>query len=165
MNQLKLALQHTQGAVLELGMGEISTPFLHKYCAEHGRPLYSYEEMEEWHGKFVRLAADEHHIYKLDSWADFVPPVNTRFGVALVDQNCSPPAYERRTSTLLLQPLCDIIVLHDVEAEHQQHYNTADLPSYFKYHFHDRGHARQTFILSDVVDVDALQPKVVDDGG
>ena len=39
-------IQATEGRVLELGAGLFSTPLLHWLCAEKGRKLYTYEDVE-----------------------------------------------------------------------------------------------------------------------
>jgi len=45
---LWLALESTNGTVFEFGCGHNSTPKLMKYCIEHGRSFFSYENKKDW---------------------------------------------------------------------------------------------------------------------
>jgi len=68
---LRVAVEHTDGDVLELGVGEGSTPFLHGLCKE--RRLLSLENSVVWLDKYKHLESSAHELKLLtnDNLFDF----------------------------------------------------------------------------------------------
>jgi len=99
-------------AVIELGAGVWSTPFLHQWCAFMRRDLYTVEPNDEWRAGFIAMQSDTHLFLP-------VPPDTslTDAGVVLVD---SMLPSERAKELLELE--ADVFVLHDA--------GPSDVPNY-----------------------------------
>src|ERR1019366_4837505 len=63
---LVACIRHTQGAVIELGCGDYSTPILHHLCP--GRLLVSADSNRAWLGRFADLACDMHILCHVPDW-------------------------------------------------------------------------------------------------
>jgi len=109
---LTVALTMTRGAVIELGAGVWSTPYLHQFCAHTGRTLYTVEPNDEWRSYFIAMQSGTHL---------FLPaPPDTALtvaGVILVD---SMLPSERARELLELE--AEVFVLHDA--------GPTDVPNY-----------------------------------
>ena len=69
---LAAAVAKTTGPVLELGMGEFSTPMLHYMCEGERRYLLSVDANREWVDKY-RAYEGKHHSIQLErDWAEAV---------------------------------------------------------------------------------------------
>jgi hypothetical protein len=145
------AVAATTGPVLELGMGEGSTPILHEICRTMGRRLVSYDT----DSKFVDLYAqrypdqepeDGHSIFQVyrDEWerADIDHP----WSVVLIDHR---PARRRRHDALRLANLAEYIVCHDTEPEIDRFYRYSTIFSKFKFVLHSEEVPR-TSVLSNL---------------
>jgi len=53
----------TEGSVMELGIGDNSTPLLHLLCEKQGRKLYSYEFDEQWYDKYKHYENENHELF------------------------------------------------------------------------------------------------------
>ena len=100
---LHLALTETEGAVVELGSGLISTPLLRKYCIENGRLFYSFDANKGWAEKTGSHWIKDWH--KTDDWV--IP-----CGLVLVDES---PGEHRKVSIELYSKISDALVVHDTE--------------------------------------------------
>jgi len=103
---LWLALEATAASrapVLELGVGEGSTPFLREYCASRKRRLLSYDNNPEWAEKYdaMDLPVSNSQDYM---WSN-------PYSVVLVDH---APGEHRKVALRLLKN-AEIIVIHDSE--------------------------------------------------
>jgi hypothetical protein len=103
---LWLALEKTSQSpspVLELGVGEGSTPYLRSYCDERKRRLLSYDNNNSWAEKYgaMELPVNNPNDYM---WS--LP-----YSVVLVDH--APGEHRRVALRLLLN--AEIIVIHDSE--------------------------------------------------
>lgn len=99
--------------VLELGMGEGSTPYLHDYCEDRGRGLLSVDGDIEWVRRFASLSSSSHAIVCAGrDWGGFPHVTENRFSVALVDH---APSDRRQQDVEYLVERCAILVLHDTE--------------------------------------------------
>ncbi len=122
---LYYALQATEGTVVELGMGLISTPFLHVMCCLQGinRKVVSFECMHTWFNHFHMYMNDYHEIYhdvhdRTVNKYERYPWKNV--GVVLIDGG--PPTskeyfsqgYTNRVKALkFFKDIATIIILHD----------------------------------------------------
>ena len=161
------------GPVLELGMGDCSTPLLHSMCKSLGIPLVSIDTNREWHDRFVSLASRDHRGHQIR----LVPPANAatlaqecarwdemsilpqgygihadRWSVALVDH---APGERRLTDIARLAYAATIIVVHDTEEPGYMYETTFDT---FKHRFDYKGWPGVeirpwTTVLSNFVDV------------
>jgi hypothetical protein len=99
---LAAALVDTAGAVLELGCGEWSTPFLQRYCMAAGRELLSLENYPKWAAVFGVPCVD---------YDVAIPEAAQReWSIVLVDHR---PAERRIPDLLKFVDKAEIILLHD----------------------------------------------------
>src|SRR3990170_7975910 len=107
---LYLALEETgHGSVVEMGMGEGSTLWLHDYCTNNNRALFSYDSSEEYYNKFKHLQSSIHSLSRIDNWDN--TPVQT-VNVVLLDH---APGERRYVDLLRYKDLKGIMVCHDTE--------------------------------------------------
>lgn len=103
----------TKGVVVELGMGDYSTPILHEICKEQGRVLISAEGNKEWAERFYRYRDTLHtveYVYDWDKYINWL--LNCIQGISVIFVDHAPG--ERRTSDILkLQDKADYLIVHD----------------------------------------------------
>jgi DNA-binding ferritin-like protein (Dps family) len=103
----------SEGNVIELGMGDCSTPLLHFLCEKQGRNLFSYEFDKEWCDKYKSYESDFHKIQLLNEInfhnGDYLLQRN-HYSIALID---SHPAWTRQFSMSLLKDSVDFFIVHD----------------------------------------------------
>jgi hypothetical protein len=135
------------GPVLELGMGEGSTPFLHALC--HNRLLVSAETDAVWAKKFEQFASPMHGLHQVQDWATW-PVVEQmhRWAVALVD--CAP-GEARAPLIARLANRCTYILAHDSEKDYGvgTDYRYEGVTPLFKYVSEYRYLRPYTLILSN----------------
>lgn len=105
------ALEATTGEVIEMGMGQGSTPFLHEYCKDAGRKLFSYESSLEWAMKFQDNIGDGHRVMHVNDW-DAVSLRHPSPDVVLIDH---APGERRYIDVQRFANSAKIIVIHDSE--------------------------------------------------
>ncbi len=108
------ALQATTGPVLELGMGEGSTQYLHDYCAAQGRSLESYDNNFEWTSQFGTLADGKHRLFCVGDNFESKRLFEKKWSVVLVD---NAPGESRWKLIEALKDYAEIIIVHDSEPE------------------------------------------------
>lgn len=137
------AIQLTTGPVLELGSGPFSTPLLHWLCAEGRRPLYTFEEVEEYFNFAKGFQSKTHRIRLIKDWSNF--KIKGHWSVALIDQ------YQNRAKmAIYLKDKVDYILLHDSEAHC---YDYDKVWPYFKYRFDWKFAKPWTTVLSNFKDL------------
>lgn len=151
---LFLALENTTGNVLELGMGDGSTPYLHEYCLLKNRQLESYDNNVEYCGKFNGLESTQHSIMLIKKWSNIKLG---NYGVALIDH---APAEQRHIDAIKLKDKADIIIVHDAEHEGFDYdvYHIDKIAKEFKYRkdLVIQQHAAKTVMFSNKIDVSKL---------
>jgi len=105
------ALEATTGEVIEMGMGQGSTPFLHEYCKDAGRKLFSYDGNLEWAMKFQEMITDGHRVLHVHNWDD-VSMRHPSPDVVLIDH---APGERRYIDVQRFANTAKIIVIHDSE--------------------------------------------------
>lgn len=112
------ALLRTSGLALEFGCGHNSTKLMHRFCAEHDRPLISFEDEWEWLDKFIHLATPQHEFIFVEDWSELLVDVGKQpwmyCDVALIDQT-GAPFTPRHWAVQLLKDTAKFIVLHDCD--------------------------------------------------
>lgn len=104
---LFLGLTLTSGAVMELGSGDGSTPFLRKYCEANSRTFQTFDNNEEWCKK---TGAD--HV-QTELWGALVAgAAGAHRGLIFLDH---APGERRHEDAIRLANAADILVLHDTE--------------------------------------------------
>lgn len=107
---LWLALEETdKGSVVEMGMGDGSTPWLHDYCTKHNRALFSYDSSIDWVNKFEHLRSSLHSMRYCDNWGQ---TAYDTVSVVLIDH---APGERRFVDLLRYKDLKGVIVCHDTQ--------------------------------------------------
>lgn len=139
---LVACVQHTQGPVLELGLGTFSTPVLHALCAEHQRVLYSLESDPLWLREFEHFATPWHKLVLVEDWAKTL--IEQPWDVALVDQ---APPIQRVQDVARLRSFAKFIVVHDTE---NRCYQYEPLLTTFKHRVEWQRYSPWTSVVSDL---------------
>lgn len=115
---LMVALAGSTGPVLELGVGNFSTPVLHAVCGALKRNLVSLEADHMWAQQFSHLVLDRHKIFCVDyfHYLENIDP-STRYGVAFIDH--SPGGESRAKAFRLLSQRAAYVVVHDYHLENE----------------------------------------------
>lgn len=145
---LWLALQETEGDVLELGCGQGSTPFLKKYCEKNKRNFFSYDSGLDWANQFGS-------IYCRD-WNNF--DWSHKYDVAFIDH---APGEHRKLALKLLKNKAKIIVIHDSEPKghNSSDYQVRELFDQFKYviDLKSKKPGAWASMLSNIIDLDKFK--------
>jgi len=104
-------LLRSTGPVLELGIGDYSTPIIHEICAHQRREVWSFDSDSAWVERFSPYRTTSHHIERLADWSSLTPLAGG-YGLVFVDHS---PAERRIVDIRLLIPICDVMVVHDTE--------------------------------------------------
>lgn len=104
----------SNGAVLEVGMGDYSTPLLHSYCVAAGRLLVSVETNTEWREKFRWCETPNHRIPFINDYSDLRIFMHQHFGVVFLDQSHGD---RRAGDAMLFRDSAEYIVIHDAQAD------------------------------------------------
>lgn len=143
------ALTRTPGPVLELGMGQYSSPALHAVAEQTGRLVFSLENDREYIQQWLSMRGQYHKIALVSNWDIFPPKF---WGVVLVDQS---PGGARAASIRQLAYQAEVIVAHDSEPEEDACYGYAAVRGLFAYAQDRRDSKPHTLLLSNYVDVSA----------
>jgi hypothetical protein len=106
---LYLALEETQGIVIEMGCGDGSTQWLHDYCGANNRKLYSFDNSKEWAAKYMHCINRNHIIQVVENW-DVVHELTP--SVVLIDHS---PGERRATDAKKFKDIEGVLILHDTE--------------------------------------------------
>jgi hypothetical protein len=105
------SLMGTMGDIVEMGMGQGSTPFLHDFVQHSNRKLFSYDNNLEWSNKFKHLETDKHKIFHVTDWDD-VFKAHKHPHVVLIDH---APGERRWEDIKKYANNAKIICIHDSE--------------------------------------------------
>ena len=140
------AVLRSDGPILELGMGDGSTPPLHGVAVACSRSLFSFENDTDWIARYSHLRCEQHHLSLSDSWDEC--PVESQFwSLAFIDH---APAKRRAIELARLSRHAEIIVVHDTE-DLAYGYGTA--LDTFDSRFDYRRYKQWTTVLSNYVDL------------
>ena len=145
-------VERTAGPVLELGMGENSTPVLHKLCTEQKRYLLSLDNDADYVDKFAqKYTSNIHQIQWVDDWdkAEIEKP----WSVVLVDHR---PARRRYRDASRVAEHAQFVVCHDTQEAHNGMYKWHRAFKFYKYRFDDTLDPRTT-VLSNFHDLSFLK--------
>lgn len=123
------ALEKTKGIVVEMGMGYGSTPFLHRYCEDNERGLFSYENNLEWFRLFESLESKWHSLIFVDSY-DWVIKYHPGPSILFID---NAPGERRKIDLERFAGNAAIIVCHDTEPAADHGYQMRPILERFKY--------------------------------
>lgn len=115
-----------QGPVVEMGMGNGSTPFLASYCATRNRQFFSYENNLEW---FEKCRDFHPNTFHLTDW-DIVAEKHLTPSVLFLDH---APGERRKIDLANFAMRARIIVIHDSEIAADHGYQMRQHIPLFKY--------------------------------
>jgi hypothetical protein len=141
----------TKGAVLELGMGTFSTPFLHWACYPEKRRLVSYDNVPDlltWSQSFIN---EYHQIYLVEDWDSI--DLSEHWSVALVDH---APTGRRRHEIRKLADHADYVIVHDSQPDRERWQKYEHIYPLFKYRKDFGLENPMTTVLSNFKDLNDL---------
>ncbi len=153
---LVAAILHTstEGNILELGLGDYSTPLLHeivKYQRNSlgiDRHLFSYENNAAWLNNFIDLKQDWHQIHEIENWDEITYDPDHPLSVVFIDH---APAERRIIDIEKYKDIAKIIVVHDTDKP--IYYGYTPVFDKFKYQFKYERYRKSTTLLSNFIDV------------
>jgi hypothetical protein len=120
---LLLGLHLTSGAVMEMGSGEGSTPYLRKCCEATGRKFHTFDNNKEW--------CDRTGAQYIDNWDLLIDEALTvHHGLIFIDH---APGEHRKVAIERMMDRADIIVVHDTEQGGAGDYGFEPVFTKFKY--------------------------------
>lgn len=159
LGALVACMLKTNGAVLELGMGLFSTPYLHYACTVQKRKLVSLENDKGWHRHFAGsdfmhfLYNNEYHKLDLIDVYENTPYMNQEWDVVLVDQT---PDLSRKETVKKLANKAKYIIIHDSNEQYERVYHYSEIYPLFKYRRTWKKDDRFADVLSNFVPLDDL---------
>jgi hypothetical protein len=148
---LLLGLHLTGGPVMELGSGEGSTPYLHKYCEANSREFQSFDNSEDWCKKTgAQYCATE-------NWDTLVYlAAGERRGLIFIDH---APGERRHLDAIALANAADVLVLHDTEEGGGGNYQWSKAWPHFKYrlNYNRTGGGAGATLVSNKIDVNRFR--------
>lgn len=143
---LGLALTN-EGAVLELGSGEGSTPLLRKDCEATCRIFQSFDNSKEWCDK-----TGAHYVVDWDTFIKDVPAHSLIF----IDH---APGERRHEDAIKLANAADVLVLHDTEEGGAGNYMWDRAWPHFKYrlNYNKTGGGAGATMVSNKIDVNQFR--------
>jgi hypothetical protein len=148
---LLLAFELTTGAVMELGSGEGSTPYLRKYCEATGRTFQTFDNNEEWCKK---TGAEYVQTYL---WSALVAgAAGAHRGLIFIDH---APGERRHEDAIRLANAADVLVLHDTEEGGAGNYMWDKAWPHFKYrlNYNKTGGGAGATLVSNKIDVNRFR--------
>jgi len=107
----------TGGPVLEVGIGNYSTPVLHAVCEAQNRFLISAESDRDWFDKlcpsYGRLGSRHFFVHSPD-WSNLCELANHQWSVVFLDHG--PSGSRRGPDAELFWATTDYVVIHDYDA-------------------------------------------------
>lgn len=147
-------MQMTRGDVLELGMGNFSTPLLHNLCLDMGRNLVSYENDKKYYDMHVHFHKPHHKLHFVEDWDKI--DLNQEWSVAFVDHS---PAKRRRVEIRRLVNNAEYVLVHDTQPEDDKFYRQSAMFELYKYRYDYTKIKPHTTVLSNFHDLTTLDMK------
>lgn len=149
---LWIALESTQGDVIELGVGDGSTEKLNAYCYDSGRHLFSYESNTEWYKRYEKLTGIGYHQVEFvgNNWQIMQERHRVPIGVLFSDE---APGEMRKYNISMFCNIAQIIVAHDSEKESDHGYKFSLVEPLFKYVKRIEFNGTGTTAFSNFIDV------------
>ena len=138
------AMLNSEGDVLELGTGLVSTPLLHWLCFDMDRKLVSYEGDKKYADMNASFACDFHEVIYAPDW-DAID-IEKKWGVALVDHQ---PDERRHVEIARLAQFADFIIAHDSQPRWEKKFRYNDVSRLFKYRYDDKNSKTHTTVFSN----------------
>lgn len=145
LHPLIIAFLETTGKVIELGMGDFSTPILHELTDYFNRELVSYENNKEWFDNYRDLSHERSDQILVKDWDEAKAE---RCGLLFIDH---APAKRRAVDVERFKDLANVIICHD--SEQIKEYNYHKVFPLFKYKYEYSRFTKKTILLSNKIDV------------
>jgi hypothetical protein len=113
--------------VLELGIGDGSSPLMYKFCENNKNcKVYAFETDKSWFDKMnSKYGSLDNYIFTyLNSWDDLKNHIKNTYALAFVDQI---PWESRIESIDLLKDICNIFILHDYDYFNKPEYSHSSI--------------------------------------
>jgi hypothetical protein len=146
---LRMALDATSGSILELGMGDGSTPFLHDYAEQYKRKLISYDHNDKYTLRYIHLESVHHTILVAD-W-EKTQIEEKQWSVVLIDQW---PAERRHIDAINLKDKAELVIIHDSEPQSTGYMMDKVWPHYkYRLNLVHPDHEAHACMLSNSIDI------------
>lgn len=137
---LAWAVTHSEGPILEFGMGYYSTPLIASLAPN--RMVVSADSSQEWRDRFQHLLTPLHHLCVVPDWKAWTcPESQAKWGLVIVDH---APSARRQPEIMRMKDRCDLLMVHD--SEPHTHYGL-DLTA-FPYRYTDKFQVTWTTLCS-----------------
>lgn len=146
---LLLGLSLVEGAVLEMGCGDGSTPYLRSYCKAADRTFHTFDNNKEW--------AEKTGAQYIDNWDLVIEETLTiHHGLIFIDH---APGERRCLDTIALANAADILVLHDTEEGGAGNYMWEKAWPHFRYrlNYNRTGGGAGATMVSNKIDVNQFR--------
>lgn len=147
---LKIAVEELKpNSVLELGMGDNSSPYFHQLAID-GVSVMSYDNNPEWFAKYVDMFSAPNHSGICHPEVPY-PVYHKAYDIALIDH---APGERRRVDMLRLLDRVKVFVVHDTQPSADGYgYFFSHIWHHFQYLNHDTIDGVRTTVASNTVDV------------
>lgn len=159
---LAMALEVTDGNVLEIGVGTVSTHLLHYllFATKPQRELVSLEDGDKWAEAFMGYRTEWHSIRHSRDFFKALDVVGCEWGLAFIDNGqvgedgtCPTEEFAKREGLVRrLKEKTKVIVVHDNHVMEELP-GWKELVREFKYSWEYLAEAPSTIVLSDVIDI------------
>ena len=138
----------TDGAILELGGGLYSTPYLHWACFPTKRKIVSYDSDPKYFGLMAQYKEVFHEVNLVTNWDEI--DLNYPWDIAFIDH-----VTERRgIDAARLANLVKYVVIHDSDpTKVNRIYGYDKIYPLFKYRFDYKETSPNTTVLSNFIDL------------
>ena len=152
MALLARCLQESSGPILELGIGNYSTPLIHLMSVSTHRRILSADFKQSWVDSFSDYRTDWHHIETItdwDTWDGY--DREAHWGLVFIDHL---PSQRRGFDLAQLANRATMIVAHDTECKSFRYAQADDL---FKYRYDFNYFVPWTSVFSNEINVEAWE--------
>lgn len=146
---LLLGLHLTNGAIMEMGSGDGSTPYLRNYCKATDRTFNTFDNNKEW--------CDRTGAQYVENWDLVIEEALTlHHGLIFIDH---APGERRHLDAIRLANTADILVLHDTEEGGAGNYMWGKAWPHFKYrlNYNKNGGGAGATAVSNKIDLNKFR--------
>lgn len=149
---LKL-LSITDGPVLEMGGGWVSTPVLHWCCVPRRRTLLTLDNDPACYEMLRQYDDSYHTIALVEDW-DQADIEREFWDIAFIDH---APAERRKEDIRRLANQAEYVVVHDTDDRQvRKHYHYEDIWALYRYRYDYKGALPSTTVLSNFTELKGL---------
>jgi hypothetical protein len=146
--------EHTQGDILELGMGVYSTPLLFWLCVDNNRKLVSYDNNEQYFSMVGKNNNPLHEAHLITDW-NFID-IEKNWDIVFIDVD---PMDIRGKLAAKVVNYAKYVILHDTQAREEKYYHYNDIYPLFKYRYNYTKFKPNTSVLSNFESLEFLNER------